>query len=557
MADHEAAETVATEPATAARRGLFRHFAHWSLRTKFLVLVIPLFVLSTAAVFAVSELIAHREATEQVRAKLDALVAIHSAVLSESMWNVADEQIELILAALATDPDVLGAIVYDESDTAVMSVGKTDAMDSAKFHAVSDIVHTHRGEQTRIGRLALSLSDYRIQAEFRTRLIIASGLAALLLLSLVVIALIGNRQTIGLPLERLLKSINSSRLSGRRVPVVWHSRDEIGEVIAAFNEMQTRQAAYEEELREARDLLERRVEQRTRELAGKTKQLEQLSNQLAKFLPPQIYDSVFSSGNEVKIASSRKKLTVFFSDISGFTEAADRLESEALTEIVNHYLTEMSKIALKYGATIDKYMGDGIMIFFGDPTSKGVNEDALACVRMAIEMRERMTSLADNWRESGFERPLQVRMGIHTGFCTVGNFGSEDRMDYTIIGGAANTASRLESMATPGEILISYETYAHVRHEILCHEHGQIDVRGIAYPVTTYQVEDSFERLGQKRRRFRESHPNVLIELDVDAMDHADRDRAARILRNALATLSNKDEGEVAAAQEASRRSRL
>ena len=168
-----------------------------------------------------------------------------------------------------------------------------------------------------------------------------------------------------------------------------------------------------------------------------------------------------------------------------------------------------------------------------------------------------MTSLADNWRESGFERPLQVRMGIHTGFCTVGNFGSEDRMDYTIIGGAANTASRLESMATPGEILISYETYAHVRHEILCHEHGQIDVRGIAYPVTTYQVEDSFEHLGQKRRRFRESHPNVLIELDVDAMDHADRDRAARILRNALATLSNKDEGEVAAAQEASRRSRL
>ncbi len=557
MADHEAAEAVAAEPATAARRGLFRHFAYWSLRTKFLVLVIPLFVLSTAAVFAVSELIAHREATQQVRAKLNALVAIHSAVLSESMWNVADEQIELILAALATDPDVLGAVVYDESDTAIMSVGKTDAIDSAQFHAVSDIFHTHRGEQTRIGRLALALSDYRIQAEFRTRLIIASGLAALLLLSLVVIALIGNRQTIGLPLERLLKSINSSRLSGKRLPVAWDSRDEIGEVIASFNEMQTRQAAYEEELREARDQLERRVEQRTRELAGKTKQLEQLSNQLAKFLPPQIYDAVFSSGNEVKIASSRKKLTVFFSDISGFTEAADRLESEALTEIVNHYLTEMSKIALKYGATIDKYMGDGIMIFFGDPTSKGVNEDALACVRMAIEMRERMTSLADDWRESGFERPLQVRMGIHTGFCTVGNFGSEDRMDYTIIGGAANTASRLESMATPGEILISYETYAHVRHEILCHEHGQIDVRGIAYPVTTYQVEDSFERLGQKRRRFRESHPNVLIELDVDAMDHADRDRAARILRDALAMLSKRDEGEASTDQEASRRSRL
>jgi class 3 adenylate cyclase len=317
--------------------------------------------------------------------------------------------------------------------------------------------------------------------------------------------------------------------------------------------MQTRQATDEEKLREARDQLELRVEQRTRELARKSTELEQLSNQLAKFLPPQVYDSVFSGGSDVKIASTRKKLTVFFSDISGFTEAADRLESEALTEIVNHYLTEMSKIALRYGATIDKYMGDGIMIFFGDPTSRGVREDALACVKMAIEMRQRMAALADDWRESGFERPLQVRMGIHTGFCTVGNFGSEDRMDYTIIGAAANTASRLESMATPGEILISYETYVHVRHDVLCHEHGQIEVRGFAYPVTTYEVDDSFEHVGQKRRRFREMHPNVTIDLDVDAMDHADRDRATRILHDALATLSDKDEEEGRPADESDR----
>jgi adenylate cyclase len=129
----------------------------------------------------------------------------------------------------------------------------------------------------------------------------------------------------------------------------------------------------------------------------------------------------------VKLASQRKKLTVFFSDIAGFTETAERLESEDLIWLLNHYLTEMSRIASAHGATIDKYVGDAIVIFFGDPESSGVMEDALACVRMAIAMRERMGDLADIWRDMGLATPFRCRMGINTGFCTVGNFGSEDR----------------------------------------------------------------------------------------------------------------------------------
>jgi class 3 adenylate cyclase len=132
----------------------------------------------------------------------------------------------------------------------------------------------------------------------------------------------------------------------------------------------------------------------------------------------------------------------------------------------------MSRIALDHGATIDKYVGDAIVIFFGDPESNGAKEDALACVLMAIAMRERMDDLADIWRDKGLETPLRCRMGINTGFCTVGNFGSDDRMDYTIVGGGVNLASRLESAATPGEILISYETYALVREEIRCEAHA-------------------------------------------------------------------------------------
>jgi adenylate cyclase len=269
--------------------------------------------------------------------------------------------------------------------------------------------------------------------------------------------------------------------------------------------------------------------------------LEHLSSQLAKYLSPQVYESIFTGKQEVKIASRRKKLTVFFSDIAGFTETADRLESEDLTRLLNHYLTEMSAIALSHGATIDKYVGDAIIIFFGDPETRGVHEDAFACVDMAIAMRKRMRELQDVWRAAGIEKPLQCRIGINTGYCTVGNFGSEDRMDYTIIGGGVNLASRLEAAATPGEILMSYETYAAVRRRIHCEERGQISVKGIAYPVATYQVVDTYENLGAERAFIHEERPSLKLDLDLDAMSADDRFLAAAVLREALDRLSALD----------------
>ncbi len=123
------------------------------------------------------------------------------------------------------------------------------------------------------------------------------------------------------------------------------------------------------------------MKQREKQLTDKSKALEQLSSQLAKCLSPQAYEFIFTGKQEVKIASCRKKLTVFFSDIAGFTETTERLESEDLTRLLNHYLIEMSDIARAYGATIDKYVGDAIVIFFGDPETRGVKEDALRVSR--------------------------------------------------------------------------------------------------------------------------------------------------------------------------------
>jgi PAS domain S-box-containing protein len=216
--------------------------------------------------------------------------------------------------------------------------------------------------------------------------------------------------------------------------------------------------------------------------------IEKLAAKLSKYLSPQVYESIFSGKQNVKIEAYRKKLTVFFSDIKGFTELTDRLEPEVLSSLLNSYLNEMSKIALKHGGTIDKFVGDAILIFFGDPESKGDREDANACVLMALEMQERMKYLRKLWEDQGISKPLNIRIGINTGYCNVGNFGSEDRLDYTIIGGEVNLASRLESKADSGQILISHETYALIKKQIVCEKKEEINVKGIAHKIQTYQV---------------------------------------------------------------------
>jgi class 3 adenylate cyclase/HAMP domain-containing protein len=290
------------------------------------------------------------------------------------------------------------------------------------------------------------------------------------------------------------------------------------------------------------------LKQREEELAEKSSSMEQLSNQISKYLSPQVYESIFTGKREVKVASHRRKLSIFFSDIAGFTETADQLESEDLTKLLNHYLTEMSDIATEYGATIDKYVGDAIVIFFGDPESKGIKEDALACVKMAIAMRERLTELQGIWRDSGISKPLQCRIGINTGFCTVGNFGSEARMDYTIIGSGVNLASRLEGAATPGEILVSHETYALVIDEILCDSAGMIELKGISHPVETYRVVNLYTNLQRDREVIREDLPYFNLEIDLDKLSANDYGQAVVALRRALEKLSRAEEDEIRSA---------
>ena len=265
--------------------------------------------------------------------------------------------------------------------------------------------------------------------------------------------------------------------------------------------------------------------------------LESLSSKLSKYLSPQLYTSIFSGEQSVEIASKRKKLTVFFSDIADFTETTENLESEELTNLLNHYLTEMSKVALKYGATIDKYMGDAVMLFFGDPESRGARKDAIACVEMAIAMQRRMSELQAEWSDRGLEQPFQLRIGINTGYCTVGNFGSEDRMDYTIIGSEVNLAARLQSHAEVGGILMANETYSLVKDTVLAEEQDTISVKGFAKPVRTYKVAGIYDDLVEQGRIIRVEQVGLTLTIDRNKLTRKGGAKAIKALEKAVSQI--------------------
>ena len=232
-------------------------------------------------------------------------------------------------------------------------------------------------------------------------------------------------------------------------------------------------------------------------------QTQKLSLNLAKYLPPQIHEAIFSGKFETGIATKRKKLTIFFSDIANFTSTSEGLQPEDLTMYLNEYFSEMTAIALECGATIDKYIGDAMMVFFGDPDSKGEREDARACVNMALRMRDKISNLQLKWQKQGFSEPFQVRMGMNTGYCNVGNFGSDQRLTYTIIGSEVNVAQRLETSAESGGILMSYETYAHAQDLIEVEQLESISMKGVNREIKVFSV---LNELRERKRKNYASH---------------------------------------------------
>jgi class 3 adenylate cyclase len=256
-----------------------------------------------------------------------------------------------------------------------------------------------------------------------------------------------------------------------------------------------------EKVRKYAENLEKMVEERTEDLAkaqedllslnrglkktvnNQVKELKKYS-ELRRYLSPKITDMILLNGKGFSDISRRKLMSILFVDIRGFSNLTDSVEPDEIILLLNNYLSEMTKLIYKHDGTLAKIIGDGLMVFFGDPVT--IPDHAQKAVLLAIDMQGKIKHVKDTWLSYGHE--LSIGIGINTGYMTVGNIGSKFHKDYTVIGRQVNIASRLESMAKPGEILITERTYNMVKNIADVKEMGPLRLKGINLPISTYSV---------------------------------------------------------------------
>jgi PAS domain S-box-containing protein len=235
------------------------------------------------------------------------------------------------------------------------------------------------------------------------------------------------------------------------------------------------------ELEQTRRRLEARIDEQMAELVR--------TGELARFLPRQVVESLMEGALPADDeAFERRRITVLFADMVGFTDLAESLEPEELADVLNGYLREMSAAVIAFGGSVDNLIGDGVMAVFGAPKEMPEAEQAWAAVQAAAEMHRRCSELADAFREQGIPADLKIRVGVNTAHCTVGVFGSEAMRRYMAVGFAVNVAARLETAAAPGSVLCGFRTYALVKDRVKAENRGELTVKGARRPVEAWEI---------------------------------------------------------------------
>jgi class 3 adenylate cyclase len=226
--------------------------------------------------------------------------------------------------------------------------------------------------------------------------------------------------------------------------------------------------------------LNRTLEQRVRD---QVTQLDRLGR-LRRFFSPQLAELILAGDADDPLKSHRREVTVVFIDLRGFTAFAETAEPEEVMTVLREYHAEMGKLILDAEGTLERFTGDGMMIFFNDPVS--VPDPAARAVRMAASMRDRVGSLTDAWRKRGFD--LDFGVGIAQGYATIGAIGFEGRWDYGAIGTVTNLASRLCGEAKPGQILVSQRVVGGVEGVAAVEPVGELTLKGFQRPVKAFNV---------------------------------------------------------------------
>ena len=219
-------------------------------------------------------------------------------------------------------------------------------------------------------------------------------------------------------------------------------------------------------------------------------QLGEANRLIRRYVPAQLADQILSGDYTAESKPRRRRLTIVFTDVVGFTEACEALPGDVVETALNRYLSEMAAIADHWGGTLNQIVGDGIMIFFGAPQVTNDHDHALRAVRMALHMQRRVGELENLWAEQGWNRPFRIRIGINTGEAMVGDFGSAGRKLYSGIGLNTNLAERIQSHCEPGTVLLNNSTMQLVHRELRCEPRGELRVKGVSTPLTVYRAVD-------------------------------------------------------------------
>jgi class 3 adenylate cyclase len=238
--------------------------------------------------------------------------------------------------------------------------------------------------------------------------------------------------------------------------------------------------ASEHALRELNAGLETRVREQV-------DQLERAAR-LKRYVAPQLADQILRHEADLAMRRERRPVTVMFADLRGFTPMVERVDPEVLANVLNRYFDEVSRIAFEHGGTIDKFIGDAVMVFFGAPEATGERDQAVRCARMALAIQRRVSELGEEFVRLGAGAPLELRIGIGSGTATVGSFGAAHRSDYTVVGAPVNRAARLEPLAPPGGVLVDEQTNALVEGAIITEAHGEVALKGFAKTVNAYRL---------------------------------------------------------------------
>ena len=255
------------------------------------------------------------------------------------------------------------------------------------------------------------------------------------------------------------------------------NRDEFGRLTTNLNRTSERLASLYSELTSLNQNLENTIEE----------QLSQLrrTEELRRYVSPHVADAIVSVAGGVTLRPTRRNLTILVTDIRGFTTLSERMEPEELVDALNLYFTAMTDVVFRHGGTLDKYLGDGILAFFGDPIP--FEDHAERAVAAAFEGREVLERLRSDLMLK-LDEELAVGIGISTGYVTVGNVGSENRLEYTVIGNHVNVASRLSTKAAAGQVLVTDRTMAAVRDQVIGTELEAITLKGVQRPIRIFEI---------------------------------------------------------------------